>query len=111
MRKVGRNDYRLHDDKANKMRYLLLALLALVGCQATVPVDQKPQDPVIIGTEVPVIVREKCKVDMPVEPTWQVEAVPAASTTPFEKSKALLAEVEQRRDYLNQVKAAVKKCE
>lgn len=89
---------------------LALAALFLAGC-ASAPVNQKPTDPIFVGTTVPVVVAEKCHVEVPAEPAWQVEAAPAAGTNEFEKSKAVLAELEQRRDYENQLKAAAKKCE
>lgn len=93
------------------MRTLALLVLLLVpGCAAVPPVDQKPVDPVFVGAEVPVVVREKCAVEVPAQPAWQVEAI-APGTTAFDKSKALLAENEQRRDYINQILAASKKCE
>ncbi len=89
---------------------LVLAGLLLAGC-GSAPVNQKPTDPIFVGTTVPVVVAEKCHVEVPAEPAWQVEAAPAAGTSEFEKSKAVLAELEQRRDYENQIKAAAKKCE
>lgn len=90
------------------MKTILLSSLLLVGCATAV--DQKPRDPIIMpGEKIPVIVREKCKVDIPEEPVWLVDSV-ALDATPFEKSKAILAEIEQRRDYINKLKAASIKC-
>lgn len=92
---------------------LSLAILFFVaGCTAVVaPVNQKPTDPIFVGSKVEVPVRERCAVVIPDEPAWQVEVAPAAGTSEHEKSKAVLAELEQRRDYENQLKAAAKKCE
>lgn len=92
---------------------LLSSLLLLPACgnQEVKPPSQKPKDPIFVGTIVEVPVREKCVIDMPPEPSWQVGIVPSADTSAFEKSKAVLAELEQRRDYITQLKAAAKKCE
>lgn len=90
---------------------LVLAALLLAACASAPAVNQKPADPIFVGTTVPVVVADKCHVEVPAEPAWQVEAAPAATTSEFEKSKAVLAELEQRRDYENQLKAAAKKCE
>lgn len=93
------------------MRYAIAVLVILAGCASTdQPTDQKPRAPVIVGKEVKVGVKEKCRVEMPPEPVWQVDAI-MEMTDPLERSKALLAELEQRRDWENKVKAAVKKCE
>ena len=89
---------------------VLATLLFLASCSTPPVIDEKPRDPIFVGTTVPVVVRERCAVELPVEPAWQVEVVPSTAT-PFEKSKAALAELEQRRDYLNQVRAVIKKCE
>jgi len=89
---------------------VLMAGLFLTGCPATVPVNQKPTDPTFVGTQVQVPVREKCNVTVPPEPVWAVEAV-APDATAFEKSKAVLAELEAHRDYEQQLLAATKKCE
>lgn len=94
------------------MKILLLVLsLLLAGCASAPAVNQKPTDPIFVGTTVPVVVPDKCHVEVPAEPAWQVEAAAAAATNEFEKSKAVLAELEQRRDYENQLRAAAKKCE
>jgi hypothetical protein len=92
-----------------KKRLVLLALLAVAGC-ATPAVNQKPTDPIFVPSTVQVPVPERCHVELPPEPAWAVDALlPGAS--PFDRSKAVLAEVEQRRDYENQLKAAATKCE
>jgi len=95
------------------MKTLIIALTAtlfLTGCPGTVKVDQTPKDPIFIGTQVKVPVREACHVTIPDEPKWAVDAVaPDAST--FEKSKAVLAELVQRVDYQAQLLAASKQCE
>jgi hypothetical protein len=95
------------------IRLLLVSVLWLLmgaSCETKPEVDQKPKDPIFVGTEVKVGVREECHVTIPTEPKWAVEAV-AADAPAFEKSKAVLAEVEQRRDYQSQLRAAAKKCE
>jgi hypothetical protein len=90
---------------------LLLLAILLPGCDSNPPKpDQKPQDPVMVGVQVPVVVREKCHVRLPPEPKWAVEDI-AKDATDFDKSKAILAEVEQRRDHINQLRAAAKGCE
>lgn len=89
---------------------LLIVLLPACGEKVVKP-DLKPQDPIFQGVEVPVPVKEKCVVDIPLEPTWQVEVSSSNTTTSFEKSKAVLAELEQRRDYISQLLAAARKCE
>ena len=63
-----------------------------------------------VATPVSVPVRETCQVDPVPEPVWAVDQVPLGASA-FDISKAILAEVEQRRDYENQLKAAAKKCE
>ena len=95
------------------MKYLsviFVALLVACGAAPTKP-DQEPTKPIFVGTEVQVPVPVKCHVVMPDEPLWQVDVVPAASTSEFEKSKAVLAELEQRRAYELLVKAAAITCE
>lgn len=93
-----------------KLMLAILVALFLTGASCENKPDQKPQDPIFVGTPVNVPIREKCTVTVPQEPRWQVEVV-APSAAPFDKSKALMAENEQRRDYINQLRAAAKKCE
>ena len=83
---------------------------ALAACATSAPLNQKPADPIFVATPVSVPVREECHVDAVPEPRWAVDEV-APDASAFDKSKAILAEVEQRRDYENQLKAAAKKCE
>ncbi len=85
-------------------------LLAIAGCASRGPIAQKPTDPIFVPTTVSVPVREVCQVEAVPEPAWAVDQV-ALDASAFEKSKAILAEIEQRRDYENQLKAAAKKCE
>jgi hypothetical protein len=85
-------------------------LLAVAGCASPGPVSQKPTDPIFVPTPVSVPVREVCQVEAVPEPAWAVDQV-ALDASAFEKSKAILAEIEQRRDYENQLKAAARKCE
>ena len=95
--------------------YLAVIALSVAGLSACggkeVKPDLKPEAPIFQGVEVPVAVKEKCVVDIPLEPNWQVVVAPSGTTTSFEKSKAVLAELEQRRDYIQQLRAAAKKCE
>jgi hypothetical protein len=84
---------------------------ALAACaSAPTQVNQKPADPIFVATPVSIPVREECHVDAVPEPRWAVDEV-GTDASAFDKSKAILAEVEQRRDYGNQLKAAAKKCE
>ncbi len=89
----------------------LCLALCLAACASTsAPVNQKPTDPIYVAAPVSVPVREQCHVDAVLEPAWAVDQVPPGASA-FDISKAILAEVEQRRDYENQLKAAAKKCE
>ena len=90
------------------MGRILLALMVLMvpGCFQTNP----PRDPVIQPIESHIGVREQCKVDMPAEPTWQVDST-AKTADDLTRSQAILIELEQRRAWGEKVKAAVKKCE
>jgi len=88
----------------------ILLLLVLTGCASPAPVNQKPTDAIFVPTPVSILVREVCQVEAVPEPAWAVDQV-ALDASVFEKSKAVLAEIEQRRDYENQLKAAAKKCE
>ena len=84
---------------------------ALAACaSAPTQVNQKPTDPIFVATPVSVPVRDTCQVEAVPEPAWAVDRL-APDASAFDKSKAILAEVEQRRDYENQLKAASKKCE
>ena len=92
------------------VRGMIFALLfLLVGCPGkSIPVKQ-PEAPIVAGTKVDVAVREKCVVELPPEPAWKVDALPADASL-FEQAKAILAEIPQRIDYENKVKAAATKC-
>lgn len=91
-------------------RLVALQLIALAGCATQGAVDQTPRAPVTVGVEAKVGVREKCKVTLPPEPLWQVDITPATASE-FEKSKAALAELEQRRAWEVKAKAEAKKCD
>ena len=113
MQDLGRDGNGLHRDEARKMKKSFLALCftcTLAACATSAPINQKPADPIFVATPVSVPVREECHVDAVPEPRWAVDEV-APDASAFDKSKAILAEVEQRRDYENQLKAAAQKCE
>jgi hypothetical protein len=94
------------------MKTLIAFCLAitLAACASAPTVSQKPTDPIFVATPVSVPVRETCQVEAVPEPTWAVDQL-APDASAFDRSKAVLAEIEQRRDYENQLKAAAKKCE
>jgi hypothetical protein len=83
---------------------ILLALL-LAGC-ATANVEPQViyRDKVV---EVPV--REKCVVAMPSDPEWETMKVGKGNW--FEYAKAIVIELEQRRDHQQKMATAAKKCE
>ncbi len=60
--------------------------------------------------EVQVPVREKCVVTAPEVPMWELDNVPL-SASPYDKSKATLVELEQRRAYETRLLAEMQKCQ
>jgi hypothetical protein len=82
------------------------AFFALTGCGTMGSTEPQVvyRDKVV---EVPV--REKCTVVMPQEPEWETVRVGKANW--FEYVKALLIEIEQRRDHQQKMAVAAKKCE
>jgi bifunctional DNase/RNase len=86
---------------------IIAFLTLLLGC-ATPSVDVKPTDPIYVATRVEIPVSVPCHIIVPAEPVWEVDIVTGPS---FDQSKAILAELVQRQDYINQFKAAAKKCE
>ena len=82
------------------------ALVILSGCAATTVEPQVVYRDKIV--KIPV--KEKCTVVMPPEPKYEVETV-TMETDWVEMVKALVIEIEQRRDYQTKMAAAAKKCE
>jgi hypothetical protein len=91
-------------------RLLLLAFVSFVaGCASPANRDL-PRDPVIVPEVVQIGVPEKCTVVLPEEPAWATESL--KSTDPLERSRAVLIELEQHRDWwFNVVKPAIRKCQ
>lgn len=81
----------------------LLAVIFLAGCESA------PKT-VFVPTEVKVPVREACKISPPPVPDWFVDQLPKDASR-FDKAKAVLAELEQRRAYEAELRAAATKCE
>lgn len=101
------------------MKILLLQVLVVLaaGCTAGRNADL-PREPVIVaGPEVKVGVRERCVLTLPDEPQWAVNALVLPTdadlaTRALARSRAVLVELEQRRNWLeNVVRPALKKCE
>ena len=82
---------------------LLLILFSVSGCQ-TEPVKQIVQTVVV---EKPVQVR--CQVPAIERPVWETERANVAD--PVTVSRAIRAELEQRRGYETRLEAAAKSCE
>lgn len=87
---------------------LFIVLLAsMLGC-ATAP--EKDIRTVIQVKEVQVPVREKCRVEIPDEPAWAVLEIDVG-VDHLTKSQAVLADLEQSRDYIQKLKTNARKCE
>jgi hypothetical protein len=84
--------------------FLLLVILAGVsGCQA------QPVKPIVQTITVPKPVPVPCKVQPIERPAWETER--ANPSDPVLVSRAIRAELEQRRGYEAQLEAAAKSCE
>lgn len=79
------------------MKALLLASLLLAGCSTT------PE-----RFEVPVSV--PCKAPIPAKPVFATEIL-AKDANVFERAKAVLAEIKQRRAYETELEAAILACQ
>lgn len=92
---------------------LLLSAAFLTGCGSTGggAAAHKPKDVVFVpGPVVKVPISQKCKVDVPDEPRYEIDAM-AIDSGYFDKLRAVLIEIEQRRDYIMKLRAEAKKCE
>lgn len=84
----------------NKL-YLLVAVLPLCGCLATV-------GPTIVNHDV--IVQVPCNVILPEKPTYPLTDTGSVNDNIFIKSKKALAEIEARKAYEAQLEAAATAC-
>lgn len=86
-----------------KLYYLIAAALP-AGCAAEQKVIYEPQ-------EVKVIVPVPCQVPDVQEPNWLLDNAEVKGKTFYEKGILALRELEQRRAYEEELKAAIKACE
>lgn len=86
------------------MKALIAASLSLVlvGCQTTA---QLTPTTVPIQVAVPI----KCQVDKPVRPVMPTETL-ASTATPFEITRAALAEIDFHNAYEGELEAALESC-
>lgn len=85
------------------MKWLLVGLVALAGCSG-----QVVPEPRTVRVEVPVAV--PCRAPEVPEPTWATASLQKSDTLQV-KVRALLAELEQRKGYEVQLRAAVQACQ
>lgn len=79
------------------MRAALLIVLLLAGC--TTPAPER----VLVPVPVP------CRVELPAEPAWATDGLPAGAPL-WDLARALLAERQQRIGYETQLRAALESC-
>lgn len=85
-----------------KIAVQLVALTLLAGCCPKPTIIKEP-------FEVKVPVPVPCKVTLPEKPVWALDTV-APGANVFTKGLAALQEIEQRRQYERELKAAMKEC-
>lgn len=86
------------------MRYhvaMLPLLFCLLGCGQASPIYR--------ATEVDVPVDSPCRFDIPVQPDYQLPKLPAAATL-TDKVKAMIADLQARKDYIAKLLAAMEAC-
>lgn len=79
------------------MRAALLIALLLTGCATPAP------ERVLVPVPVP------CRVELPAEPAWATDGLPASAPL-WDLARALLAERQQRIGYEAQLRAALESC-
>ena len=82
---------------------ILAALFLLTGCQTM------PEKPIVQTVVVEKPVQVPCRIPAIERPGWETERANAAD--PVLVSRAIRAELEQRRGYETRLEAAVKSCE
>ncbi len=82
------------------MKYYLIFALFLFGCETM------PSKPTIV--EVPV--KDTCKITKPQKPDMPSDKLKKEDTLD-DKVKAVLAEIERRKDYENQLETAIGECQ
>lgn len=87
-----------------KTLFLLLLTITLAGC-LTCPA----QDPIIVTKTVEVPVEVKCVISYPEEPPSRVLALPNDASV-LTKTKAVLQDLEDQRDYSKRLKVIAQKC-
>ncbi|MDH0293027.1 hypothetical protein N7414_28235 [Pseudomonas sp. GD04087] len=85
------------------MKWLLVLVVALAGCAG-----QVEPEPRTVRVEVPVSV--PCRAPEVPEPTWATAVLQKGDSLQT-KVRALLAELEQRKGYEVQLRAAVQACQ
>lgn len=83
----------------------LFPLLFISACATT-----QPPSVVYTPLETKVPIREKCVVQVPDAPVWELDGL-VDSASEFEISQAALVELEQRRKYETLLLAEIKKCQ
>lgn len=79
---------------------LLIIVVALSACQ---------QSPIYVPKEVKIPVGIKCKVELPLEPEWNINKI--SKDAPLaEKLKVVLADLELSKGYIIQLRAAARAC-
>lgn len=82
---------------------LLVILLSIAGCQGV------PEKPIVQTVIVEKPVQVPCRIPAIERPAWETER--ANSADPVLVSRAIRAELEQRRAYEAKIEAAAKSCE
>lgn len=82
---------------------ILLAVFLLMGCSAM------PEKPIVQTVTIEKPVQVPCRVPPIERPAWETERANAAD--PVLVSRAIRAELEQRRGYETRLEAAAKSCE
>lgn len=88
----------------------VLSFIIISGCGTTKPppkIDPVAEVSRPVVVEVPV--REKCAVELPTEPAWVLSGVESGGL--FDFYRRALAELEQRRQYEVELRAAAAKCQ
>lgn len=88
------------------MKALLTAAVLIVAGCATVPETKT----IYVTKTVEIPVREKCTVEIPPEPPWGVIAVDMGANL-LVLSQSILADLEQSRDYIQQLRTNARKCQ
>lgn len=106
---VPTDTYPMMDSGITSVAMAVLSLMSvLYGCEtAPVKIDAVPEVARPTMTEVPV--REKCSVELPVEPAWVLTGVESSGL--FDFYRRALAELVQRRQYEAELRAAAAKCQ